>query len=387
MQALYDWLAREPSAEADEALAAALAGAEPAYVPQLAEVLFARRQEASWKGLICNCDRLTPAQRARLGERPDLLRAGLAEALKETAERARHNALALLQIEPHPRLAYAVADLLRTGSPDLQAQAARTLRRIAEFGLTLRGRAAAERAEMVPALIDALRTFAQHRQTEVLEACVWYAKELGQPLWDALADQHTQAGHVVAKRLKSWNHPRLAAFLLLGLARPAWRRVTLELLNAWHTLDELVAILRNSDLLTNSAVRRALQLLETPRWLTATDPALRKLPAGLRGLLPYWVCHLGMRDDERIRLLSQWQASALPEVHRAAVYALASLNTAEAARVLMRVAARPCPMTQFALWYVAGVRALAAYHRATVRRTTGSTAARAAAGAAGEARR
>jgi len=65
---------------------------------------------------------------------------------------------------------------------------------------------------------------------------------------------------------------------------------------------------------------------------------------------------LGFTTSERVRCLQYWQTSRRPELQRASVYALATLDTPEADSLLMRVAERPGPMLRFARWYLAGRR-------------------------------
>jgi hypothetical protein len=362
---LYKWLAREPEGAADEIISAALAHAESPHTEQLAGLLLERRHGGAWRGLIARYDRLPEASRARLSERPDLVRAGVSAVLKDPDERVRLNGFRLLEAEPLPQMSFMVADALRDESANVRHEAARALRRLAEYALTATGRtAAADREEVVKALAEGLRMFGRHQEPDVLEACLWHAKELGQRLWDALSDRHAHCGQAIARHMKDWNGPRLAGFLLLALARPAWRRVAMLVLGSWHTVNDCVAILRNTDLLANPLVRRGLQAIHKPRWLDAVDPTLKDLPSDVRGMMPYWVCHLGVGSEERLRLLTLWQASNLPDVHRAAVYSLASLNVPEANRVLAHVATRQCPTMQFAQWFVAGRRFLARYKNA-----------------------
>jgi hypothetical protein len=214
----------------------------------------------------------------------------------------------------------------------------------------------AARGELVRALKEALRTFDVHERPEVVELCLWFAKELGDALWKALANQQTPCWRVVEHHLRSWGSPRIAGFLLLGLAQTAWRSTALRTLQSWSERVHMIALMRNSDLLVNPEVRRALGHLKHPRWFTVNGAKLAMLPRDVRAQLPYWVCHLGFTDAERMHCLGTWQDSSIPELHRSAVYALAWLDTPKAAELLKDVASRPCPMNQFARWYLLGKR-------------------------------
>lgn len=369
---LYRWLTGDVSPESNRILAAALEHAEPEYAARIVGILLDRRHESACAGLVANYDRLTPEARHKLSSRPELLRAGIAAAMRLPAARARENALTLLTEQPVPRLSYLVAEALRDASVRVADAAASALRRAA-LSLLLNPSAdpavaVAERTEFIKSLREALRTFERHGRADILEVCLWFAADLGKDLWEALADPRTRCGYVIEQHLKHWNHPRLASFLLLALAQPSWRKAATKLLTIWNERDHLIAIVRQTRLLSDPQIRHSLQHVQQPRWFLGVDPSLGDLPPDVRGRLPYWVCYLGFSNEERLRCLERWQASPLPEVHRAAVYALTRLDTREAVDVLAQVAARPCAMMQFAKWYMAGRRALAEAEGAAVER-------------------
>ncbi len=371
LDALYQWLAKAAAPEADQILGAALALADGAYAARLASVLLDRRGEAAWIALVANFPRVPVELRPRLLAEPELLRAAAAAVLATGSPNGRRAALTLLELHPSPQLAEHLADLLRDPDESLRTAAAALLRRYALHVLEP-GKPAGDpdtarlfRGHVTRALAEALRTFDAHGRPEVLEAALWFARELGETLWTALAEPRSQRGRCAAQHLRTWNSPRLAAFLLLGLARPEWRTTVRPLLEGWSGRTELVALLRNTELLEDPQVRRGLRHLRTPAWFSANVGAPALLPPDVRGALPLWVRNLGFTDAERLHYLTQWQTSALPDVHRAAVYALASLPGAGALRVLVDVAGRRCPMSRFARWFVAGARTLAQARRPT----------------------
>ncbi len=363
---LYKALAADPDPETDRILAAALPQAEPAYAARIASILLRRERETSWAGLVAHYDRLTLDVQVQVRARPELLQAGMAAALGSSVPGARANALALLAEHPCPKLGYALVDCLRDTSPRNRGAAAAALRRCALFVADGGGgdaqaasAAAGERAALLQALRDALRTFGLHRHTEVVEAALWFARELGESLWEALADQRARLGHVVEEHLGEWDHARLAGFLLRALARPAWRQAALGLLRNWREPGQLAAILRNSDVLRVPQIREHLHYLRRPRWLTACAPDLSDLAAAERAQLPHWICHLGLSDEERLALLARWHASRYPEVRRAAVYALAALELPQTPEILAQIVRGGDAVACFARWFLGGQKARA----------------------------
>jgi len=354
---LYRWLAHETEPGVNELLGAALEHAEPEYAARIAAILLTRRHESAWAGLVAHLDRLEIAQQDQVLARPELVRAGLAVALRAPTPGTRRNALKMAGQHAAPTLAYLIAECLRDDDVAIRTLAAQALRYTA--GCVLDGGAtvtASDRAELVRGLGEALRGIARHTQLPVLEAALWSAVDLGDVLWDTLADQRSRCGQIVDQQLKNWDSPRLAGFLLMGLTRPAWRRTAQQILGTWHRRDEIIALLRHSSLLNHPQVARELQMLQRPRWFLEAIALLDDLPAELRAQMPYWVCRLGFTTSERVRCLQYWQTSRRPELQRASVYALATLDTPEADSLLMRVAERPGPMLRFARWYLAGRR-------------------------------
>jgi hypothetical protein len=363
---LYDWLAKGPTPECDRTLAAALTHAEPPYFDRIARVLLKRAHEVSWAGLIGHYSRLSPATRRELLANDELTQAGITTMMRSGSSQTRCNALAALQDYLNPRLAYLLTDALRDESREVRDSAARALRETARAFLdrppptshTDPAAAAeyqADRVRLVRALSDALRTFDIHVQVEPVEAALWFADDRGPLLWETLGNSHSRCGHVVSEHLESWAHPRLTAFLLLGMARPEWRPRTYPLLQMWSKPAEIAALLRHSALLARPGIRRALSGVKLP-WPGQLDAGMSAIPADLRAHVPEWVRCLGYDDDEKARLLSKWLLSTSPDVHRAAVYALAALDSEAALAELKSVAASDLPLATFARWHLAGRR-------------------------------
>jgi hypothetical protein len=369
---LYRWLTHDVSPASSRALATAMVHAEPEYALRIADILVKRRHETAWAGLVAGFDRLPRGVQQELAAQPDLLRAGISGAMKLPGTRAQMNALRLLAAHPTPQLSYLLADALRMPEDDVREAAAAALRCSATRALPEQGvdpAAAADPArrsehrELIRALREALRTFDLHRRSDVLELCLWFAKDLDDALWETLEEPRSTAGFVVEQRLSDWSSPRLAGFLLLALAQTAWRKPALGMLASWSEPAALIALLRNSDLLTRAPIRRALHQLRSPPWLVQGLSRMPTLPADARGQLPYWIGALGLTEGERFRLLRRWVGSTLPELKRSAIYAAADLGGAAALEILTEAAGQPGPMGRFAKWYVVGHQVLTASRR------------------------
>lgn len=351
MDALYRWLARDTRPEANAVLGAALLNAEPEYAERIGALLLTRRHVSAWAALVAGFQRLTPPLRHNLLLRPEMVRAGIAEAARDPDPRARCGALGVLSEQPWLQLAYLLPAALRDEQPPVRAAAAHALRKLGERALEA---PPAERVELIRALRTALRTYDAHGCQEVLEVSVWLTDDLGPTLWDVLCDPRSRCGYIVTQNLGAWRGPRLMSFLLQALARPAWAPASRAQLEQACEPDELAALLRSARLLADPDVARAVQRLHRPTWFIAAVARAESLPPDARTQLPRWACCVGLSEQERVRCLERWMASSLPELHRAAVYALAALDAPESPHLLARVASQSQPAATFARWYVVG---------------------------------
>lgn len=354
---IYTWLESDRSAQASRIFAAALAEARPPYANRIITVLLRRKDEHAWAGLIANYDRLDTTQRRTLEASPTLRDAALGVALRGNSA-ARQSALELLTHHRPRGLFQDIADALCDPSPRVREAAAGALRGGAQTVCDREYDDPAEyehaRESLVAALREALRTYERHLRTEVLEAALWFARDLEDNLWTALESRRGRVGQVVSNNLPAWDHPRMAGFLLLALGRPAWRPAAVKLLQDWSGRPAAIALLRHTDLLDQPEIAGQIRLLGRPKWLSISGPGLTELPAAALACLPVWVCYVGMPETERVRYLRAWTESALSELRRSAVYALARLASPAALEILADVAASPGPLSNFARWYVAG---------------------------------
>jgi hypothetical protein len=364
VEPLYNWLATLDDPEADHILAAGLEHADAPCIAKMVCTLLGRKTELAWKGLVSNYDRLDTAGREQLRMSDEaLLRAGVAAALKSETPRHRQNAVALLVELNQPQFTRLASEALRDILPAIRETAAQVIRTSAErvwADSETTGRGAPEvRTTVIEALRAGLQSFDVHFRLEILETSLWFAKDLRETLWNVLGTRRSHAAYAVTEQLPTWDHPRLASFILIALGWPSWRWTAQELLDRWSTREQLLAILRNSDLLADPQVRDSLHVVKAPAWLAAAGSDLAELSPADRTLVPQWLCHLGYPDEDRVRILARWRLSRYPEVQRAAIYALAKLESREALRILADDAVRPGPMMQFARWVLAGRRAAA----------------------------
>lgn len=352
---LFEYLATGPTPDCDDIFAAAMPDADGPTFERIVTRLLARGHDASLGALISQFDRLPSDAQSRVRSDPRKLRAGLARALSSPSPAARQHALRLMLDEPSPNLAHYLPDLLRSSDTDVSKLAAQALRRMAERALepiaATDAQRRADHALILRALRDAVRTFEAHYRLEAIEACLWHAASLGEGLWTALDDRKSALGTAVAQHLADWRHPRLAAFLLLALARQNWRRPALEMLANWSTPEERLALIRCLPLMKNEEVRRAAHAMHKPGWyIDLNDDFLDPLAADDRAAAVYWALFVGVSDEDRRRLLVRWHRSRHPEAGSAAIWALAEMGDARAVALLNEQAHAPQDTPDAILW-------------------------------------
>jgi hypothetical protein len=358
---LYDWLLEGPAPECDRILGAALTHAEPVWAEQMIRLLLKRGEDASWAALIGHYDRLSPEVCALLHQQRERMQAGVALALKSSSRATRANALRALGQQPLVQMAYLLPYALRDSSREVRELAGRTLHQMGESFLgqpvpsegadrAVRQAYEEQRSQLNLALAEALRAFDLHCRVEVLEVGLWFARDLGELLWDRLAPHRSHAGTVVAQQIFDWSGPRLAYFLLTALKRPSWRRTATRVLQRWRTVPHVAALLQEQDLLRDPGIRRRLGGIHSPHWFTETDEGLADLEPHLRPRAPQLVCHAGYTESEKLALLSRWLQAPDAELHSAAVHALAQIDTPEARALLGEVAESDSSLARLAGW-------------------------------------
>lgn len=365
---LIDWLANGPTPDCDQILGAALEHAQGPDFDRFVSLLFSRNTIAAWAALIANYDRLDASRRQELQQNESLWRSGIAGAFKQSTA-ARLAALTALADQPSVKLAYLIPHALRDSAGRCRDAAAQAFRRIAETAwlsaeqpqdAVAAREAAADRAQFLQTLQGLLRTFDRHHRVELVEVCLWFADELGSVLWEILENPRTRLNRVVQEHLERWNGPKLLKFLLTALTRSDWRLPVLRMLRVLEGPEVGLALLRCAGLLENPEIGRAVANLRKSGWYSCLDSTLDRVPQELRPLAPWLLLRAGLEDAAKLRLLSQWAEGQEESVRRAAVYALARIESAEAVLKLAHLARGDGPKATFAKWYLSGRKWIAA---------------------------
>lgn len=360
---LYEWITLIPATDVDRALGEALEFAEPEWARRIEQVLVKRANDASWAALASRYDSLSDDVRQRILEPVDIVENGIGLALRGDGVPGRLNALRAIEDHGDPRMAFHLTDALRDQSASVRGSAANTLRRLAEKCASSdprrdtaadRERYRDQRRRVVDTLEQALRIFHIHHRVEVIEAALWFARDLEEILWRRIESPRSPFAKVIKDHLTVWDGPRLAGYHITSLSRPGWAGESLQLLRQWSTLDHLLALLRESSALNDPTVRQRLTAVREPRWFAAAGAELDLVPAELRRHAPRWVRSIGFDDGKREALLSRWLESQDERLSVGAACALADMGTPTALATLRKSIHCQRPSGRFARWFVLG---------------------------------
>lgn len=359
----FEWLRSGPAPACDRILGAALVRAEPNWAAQIMETLLARQCEASWAAMIQHYQNLPESVREALRANRGLMAAGLAIAVRTPDAASRLNALETLEANPQPCLMYIAANCLRDSDLRIREVSARILHDCAErlsayddkTGDQLESDVT-DREHIVRALDDALRMFDAHHRADVLEAGLWFAEPLEHRIWSTIGAVRSHAAILATERLPSWNQPRLAAFLLTALKRPAWRDCAAGMLTRWTQPAQTGALLHQSRLLDDPDIRARLATMRRPAWFDQTSERLEELPVAIRREAPRWLIACGLPADVKLTHARRWARSSDARLHRNAVYALTSLAAADGASEVEALVGKDSPLADYARWYMRAIR-------------------------------
>lgn len=360
---LHDWLGTLAGPDVDAAFGEALEFAEPDWAGRIEKTLLQRANDASWAALAARYDALSDDARERLCAPDEKVVNGIGMALRSGSPAGRLNAIRAIEDHGDPRMAYLLAEALRDPSSSVRGSAATTLRLLAGSLANLDppreddgGEAATRwwdrRRGIVDALEQGLRIFHIHHRVEVIEAALWYARDLEDVLWLRIESPRSPFAKVIRDNLAVWDGPQLAGFHITALVRAAWAGESLQLLRQWDSLAHLIALLRESAALDNPLVRAKVVAIRAPRWFSEAGTDLARVPPPLRPHAARWVRHLGFEDSQRVAILSRWLRSPDMRLSNAAAFALADAATPAALDCLRDLMHESRPAGRFARWFI-----------------------------------
>jgi len=346
MAAIYRVLSRASTTAADEALLAALPGAEAAGMQAIVDTLLVRHTQAGLRGLIAHFHEFDEALKRRvLGETDEVFRV-LRSAAQSREYQVRLNVIEIIQRGQAYRASYLLDAALHDRSAAVREAAATALYGLADKLYRTRPVPSTneelaamspdeiedqmlaletyreDRRQVVSALDSGLNSFNIHLHPRVIEAATWFVDDLGMRFWSLVSTPGSKASHVAGSILGETLTPRLATFAFLSMNFSGFRRLVVNAMAQCRDPEFLAAWLREGWRLSQVRLARAMVTLKELACVKDRAVLLMQLPPDVLRHAPRWIALTGLPAELKVVVLRELARSGHREVRRAAVSAL-----------------------------------------------------------------
>jgi HEAT repeat protein len=360
---VFELLTHTPNRAADDCLLEAIdAGLADCGEP-VVKTLLARGHPGGLTGLVVRYHLLSHAQQQIVLRGIEQMFSALRSSIKAKVLQTRLNVLAIIRQSSDYRLAYLLSVALHDASPRVREEAAMAIREVAPRVLSeLRQLLAAldldrppsydaalaqahslagfrqEQALLLGALEDALESFDVHHRTEVIEAALGFAHELGPRLWSRLTEPYGKIHRAVVESFQSADNPLLARFTYYALGTSEMRPAIARMLMSRRSPEFMASLIEHAYLLSDPTIRRGMAFVKGVGWLAEGAGPLLALPEELHGKAVAWLRATGLPAESKVELLREMLMAGSPTAQRAALWGLVGLDTEAATQVLETVA-------------------------------------------------
>jgi len=349
---IFDILLASTDPAADQALVAAAPELDPAMQRQAVHVLLARGRETGLELLPAVYDRLEDEAKNLIVANAGRLFAALRTTIRGSNLKTRLNTIEIVRRSGNPRLAYLPAHATHDGAPHVRTEAAIALRDLAnshcrtyeETTAMLREAAEAdaeivqaaaatlkllrdERRYLIDALTEAVNCYESHFRPEILEAAMLLADELEDQLLAHSTAKRGKLVHTMMDIFASSPSPRFASFAYVALRYQELRRQILPRLTDCRDPEFLAQLIRLRWLARDPGVRKHLSAIRSLPWLEGNMDSAFALPPDAAALAPSWLLALGLPSGQKVSVLLNYLLLENPAANRAAVWALARIDT------------------------------------------------------------
>lgn len=349
---ILEFLSQSKDRAADQAIGAAIPHVDPLHQLELIEILLQREIPEGLAVLPEVFDQVGESGRARIISGSAKLYAALRASIRSPRSQTRLNALEIIRRGANPRLAYLAAMAIHDGAAKIRAEAAETIRRMAEQHVAnheqtraiLREQAetgeqlaqmwmgtiqmvAEERHFLLSALREALGSFESHHRPEVLEAAMLFADELEDVLFQGSVLLRGKLTHAMMEIIGDRLQPHLAPFAYVALAYNEIRRKIVGLLASCRDAGFMEAFIRYHWLAKDPSIARHLAAVRSLEILGDGFEFAFTLPVDVAVMAPSWLADLGIAPEQKVSVLNNFLLLDNPAASRAAIWAMTRIQT------------------------------------------------------------
>lgn len=350
LPAVFKHLKDTHNLAADAALVEALPRLEPFAQAAAIEILVQRANPPFLAEVVGRFNDYTDALQRLILAHVSGLSAGVRIALSTATFQHRAGAIETIVRGEAGRLAYLLADALRSQCRRTRELAATGLNRMTGHLLD-RLEAAPPAAQLVElnalasylaeTLGIAVRRWESHLQPAVLQAALWLGGRVEPEILGKLRERRTKIAHALIDLLQGSSDTRLAGFILRALAVPELRSAAAQSISRASNRAFLRALLTESWLLADAEIERGCRRLRDGRWVQDAVDELLDLEGPVVACAVRFLASIGGQPDRRIKLLGELLGAGHDDVRRAVVWQLVCDESNAATDLLTAVAARP----------------------------------------------
>jgi len=355
-------LSTERNRAADAALLEALPHFESHARTTAVELLIRRGHAPTLTSLVRRFDDYDDDLKGLIGRRVGELHTVTRAAFASTTFEDRAGAIELIRVSGDGKLAYLLADAVRSSCHRTRELAAQALGEVT--GRMVDGLQNIAQAPGVTslhtqadALAEALRVAVQrwelHFQPKVLEAALWMGDRVEDAIREKLQEPATKVAHALCELIEAGSDPRMAGAVLRSLAIPVLRPSAARALARSDKPAFLRALARQGWLLADPEIEHGCRWVHEGPWgdgwlgqvrqLAESEAAAAVRLLGVTGGTPEWKIERfrGLLDDRRaeVRRAVLWQAIGDPSKQATDLLTLIAARTGDDTA---EIAAREC---------------------------------------------
>lgn len=346
--AAYSVLKHSRNRAADAALVAAFPRLDPGHRELALSVLLARDHDEPLADLVATYDTGDQQLRAQLCQHADALSAGARICIAHERFEARRAAIDLIRSSRSSKLAYLLAEALRSPCRNTVERAAQSLGEIVEHLdreqpeiASARGaQARSPRLYLAAAVKSALASWPLHLRPEVISAAAQMADLLEKDIIAIANTSRSRVSHAFANALAGATDPRLAGYCLRMLRCEPLRAAAAQYLAESRDAALGAALLREAWLLADDEVRRSCARVRGFGTLSNEGEIITAASAGQARAAVRLLVAGGGRSRTKLEVLRAVALSTNAAAARAATWAIIEDPSEEATETLRSLGAR-----------------------------------------------
>jgi len=344
----YSVLMHSRNRAADAALVAVFPRLDPRHRELALSVLLARDHDEPLADLVATYDTGDQQLRALLCQHADALSAGARICIAHERFEARRAAIDLIRSSRSSKLAYLLAEALRSPCRNTVERAAQSLGEIVEHLdrqqpeiASARGaQARSPRLYLAAAVKSALASWPLHLRPEVISAAAQLADLLEKDIIAIANTSRSRVSHAFANALSGATDPRLAGYCLRMLRCEPLRAAAAQYLAESRDAALGAALLREAWLLADEEVRRSCARVRGFGTLSNEAEIIAAASAGQARAAVHLLVAAGGRSRTKLEVLRAVALGTNAAAARAATWAVIEDPSEEATETLRSLSAR-----------------------------------------------